>query len=111
MADGNRNHGRDRRGGEEEEIDGEMWANFSGTFRKVQTVLDRNRSLIQQVNDNHQSRIPDNMAKNVPLIQEINHNISTVSSLYSDLSSNFVSSYHHRNGKDADGRRDGGNKA
>ncbi|CAL1387590.1 unnamed protein product [Linum trigynum] len=105
MADGNRN---DRRDGEEG--DGEVWANFSGTFRKVQTVLDRNRSLIQQVNDNHQSRIPDNMAKNVPLIQEINHNISTVSSLYSDLSSNFASSFRHRNGKDADGRH-GGTKA
>ncbi|CAN1748592.1 hypothetical protein LINPERHAP1_LOCUS3446 [Linum perenne] len=42
------------------------------------------------------------MAKNVPLIQEINHNITKISSLYSGMSDNFVSTYHDR-------KRDGGN--
>ncbi|CAN0909710.1 Protein EARLY FLOWERING 4 [Linum grandiflorum] len=82
--------------------DEEAWANLGGTFREVQTVLDRNRELIQQVNENHQSRIGANMAKNVPLIQEINQNISKISNLYSDMSSGFVSTYHDR-------KKDGGN--
>ncbi|CAN1748593.1 Protein EARLY FLOWERING 4 [Linum perenne] len=104
MEDAAKSKGRDRRrckdgGGDEGSA---AWANFGGTFREVQTVLDRNRDLIQQVNDNHQSKIADNMAKNVPLIQEINHNITKISSLYSGMSDNFVSTYHDR-------KRDGGN--
>lgn len=54
-------------------------------------MLDRNRVLIQQVNENHQSKVHDNLVKNVALIQEINGNISKVVSLYSDLSANFSS--------------------
>ncbi|KAK8277700.1 hypothetical protein V6Z11_D10G292500 [Gossypium hirsutum] len=64
-------------------------------FKQVQSVLDRNRMLIQQVNDNHQSKNPDNMVKNVALIQELNGNISKVVSLYSDMSSNFSTSFHN----------------
>ena len=56
----------------------EVCESFNDNFRKVQSVLDRNRVLIQQVNDNHQSKIPDNLVKNVALIQEINGNISKV---------------------------------
>ncbi|KAG2730498.1 hypothetical protein I3760_01G295300 [Carya illinoinensis] len=83
----------------DESGDGEVWDAFNQSFRQVQTVLDRNRSLIQQVNENHQSRIPDNMVKNVALIQEINGNISKVVSLYSDLSSNFSTLFHQRTAK------------
>lgn len=86
----------------DEEDDPEVWKNFNQSFGQVQTVLDRNRALIQQVNENHQSRIPDNMVKNVALIQEINGNISKVVSLYSDLSSNFTTFFHNEkspNGK------------
>ncbi|PON37563.1 hypothetical protein PanWU01x14_319350 [Parasponia andersonii] len=78
----------------EEEGDPEVWKNFNESFGEVQTVLDRNRALIQQVNENHQSRIPDNMVKNVALIQEINGNITKVVSLYSDLSTNFSTFFH-----------------
>ncbi|KAJ6303020.1 hypothetical protein OIU77_016993 [Salix suchowensis] len=46
-------------------------------------------TLIQQVNSNHRSKIPDNLVKNVSLIREINGNISKVISIYSDLSVNF----------------------
>ncbi|GFP84294.1 protein early flowering 4, partial [Phtheirospermum japonicum] len=42
------------------------------SFREVQSVLDLNRRLIQQVNDNHRSKIPRNLATNVELIREIN---------------------------------------
>ncbi|KAJ6690168.1 hypothetical protein OIU85_006448 [Salix viminalis] len=81
----------------EDEVDDEVWATFNNSFRQVQSVLDRNRVLIQQVNENHQSRIPDNMVKNVSLIQELNVNISKVVGLYSDLNSNFSTAYHQRN--------------
>jgi len=81
----------------EDEVDAEVWATFNNSFRQVQSVLDRNRVLIQQVNENHQSRTPDNMVKNVSLIQELNGNISKVVGLYSDLNSNFSTAYHQRN--------------
>ncbi|XP_028803771.1 protein EARLY FLOWERING 4 isoform X2 [Neltuma alba] len=79
-----------------EQGDPKAWAAFNKSFRQVQSVLDRNRLLIQQVNENHQSRIPDNMVKNVSLIQELNGNISKVVSLYSDLNSNFSTMYQQR---------------
>lgn len=88
---------------QEGEGDAEVWQNFNTNFGQVQSVLDRNRVLIQQVNENHQSKIPDNMVKNVALIQEINGNISKVVSLYSDLSTNFSRAFHQRN-KNDDGR-------
>lgn len=73
----------------DDDCDKEVWDTLSGSFRRVQSVLDQNRALIQQVNENHQSKTPDNLAKNVALIQEINGNISKVMSMYSDLSVNF----------------------
>lgn len=68
----------------------QAWNAFADSFSEVQTVLDRNRMLIQQANENHQSRIPDNMVKNVAIIQELNGNITKVASIYSDLSTNFT---------------------
>ena len=65
-------------GGDMEGGSAKVWESFNDNFQKVQSVLDRNRVLIQQVNDNHQSKIPDNLIKNVALIQEINGNISKV---------------------------------
>ncbi|XVF24130.1 hypothetical protein REPUB_Repub13aG0100800 [Reevesia pubescens] len=85
---------------EEVEGDPEVWTTFDKSFKQVQSVLDRNRVLIQQVNQNHQSKIPDNMVKNVALIQELNGNISKVVSLYSDLSSNFSNVFHQQNDDD-----------
>ncbi|KHN36376.1 Protein EARLY FLOWERING 4 [Glycine soja] len=78
-------------GEEAEDVgDPEAWATLNKGFRQVQSVLDRNRLLIQQVNENQQSRMHDNMVKNVSLIQELNGNISKVVSLYSDLNTNFT---------------------
>ncbi|GMP80181.1 hypothetical protein CsSME_00035382 [Camellia sinensis var. sinensis] len=70
---------------------------LSGSFRPRQRrqrpILFRrslwNRALIQQVNENHQSKMPDNLVKNVALIREINRNISKVISLYSNLFIDF----------------------
>lgn len=73
------------------ECDGEAWSTLSRSFRQAQTVLDVNRALIEEVNSNHESKIPDNMAKNVGLIRQISGNISKVLTIYSDLSSSFSS--------------------
>ncbi|GAV66616.1 DUF1313 domain-containing protein, partial [Cephalotus follicularis] len=81
---------------EEEECDVEVWDTLSKNFKQVQTVLDHNRILIQQVNENHQSRTPDNLVKNVGLIREINRNISKVQFIYSDLSLNFSNTVNQR---------------
>ena len=81
--------GHAKNGEEEEECDVEAWDTLSKSFKQVQSVLDHNRDLIRQVNANHQSKIPDNLVKNVSLIREINGNISKVISIYSDLSVNF----------------------
>ncbi|GKU93364.1 hypothetical protein SLEP1_g6962 [Rubroshorea leprosula] len=58
--------------------DGEAWSTLSKAFKQVQAVLDQNWDLIQKVNENHRSKIPDNLVKNVALIGEINGNISKV---------------------------------
>ncbi|XP_019167759.1 PREDICTED: protein EARLY FLOWERING 4-like isoform X2 [Ipomoea nil] len=82
--------------GKEEECDAEAWEMLSKCFREVQTALDQNRALIQQVNENQQSKLPDNLAMNPALIREINGNISRVVGLYSDLSVNFAGLVRHR---------------
>ncbi|KAL0454792.1 UNVERIFIED_CONTAM: protein EARLY FLOWERING 4 [Sesamum latifolium] len=43
---------------EEESCDVEAWETLSKGFKEVQSVLDHNRRMIQQVNDNHRSKIP-----------------------------------------------------
>lgn len=81
---------------EDEDCDVEAWETLSKSINDVQSVLDHNRVLIKQVNENHQSKLPDNLVKNVALIQEINGNISKVMGLYSDLSVNFPSIVQQR---------------
>ncbi|GFY82105.1 hypothetical protein Acr_02g0003450 [Actinidia rufa] len=90
-------NGHARGGGDDG--DGEFWSSFTENLRKVQSVLDRNSELIQQANENHHSKIRDNLVKNVALIQEINGNISKVVSLYSDLNVNLSSVINQRNGE------------
>ncbi|KAK7281151.1 hypothetical protein RIF29_08878 [Crotalaria pallida] len=91
---------------EAEEGDPEVWATFNHSFRQVQSVLDRNRHLIQQVNENQQSRMHDNMVKNVSLIQELNGNINKVASIYNDLNSNFTNACQQRSRNSGSNRRD-----
>ncbi|CAA7038035.1 unnamed protein product [Microthlaspi erraticum] len=81
---------------DEESDDVKVWDTLSNGFKRAQLLLDRNRDLIQRVNDNHRSRIPDNVARNVSLINEINGNISRVMEIYSDLSLNFTKSFNER---------------
>ena len=81
---------------EDEGCDVQAWETLSKSFNDVQSVLDHNRVLIKQVNENHQSKVADNLVKNVALIQEINGNISKVMGIYSDLSVNFSSIVQQR---------------
>ncbi|XP_021732625.1 protein EARLY FLOWERING 4-like [Chenopodium quinoa] len=96
MEDGNRRRRTATHNMDEFSGDGcggpQAWNAFAESFSEVQTVLDRNQKLIQQANENHQSRLPDNMKKNVAIIQELNGNITKVASIYSDLSANFSGS-------------------
>ncbi|RDX93919.1 Protein ELF4-LIKE 1, partial [Mucuna pruriens] len=63
-------------------VDDETWDTLSRSFG-------RRRS-------NHESKIPDNLVKNVGLITQIHGNISKVGSIYSNLSVNFSTIVHHR---------------
>ncbi|ESQ51498.1 hypothetical protein EUTSA_v10017683mg [Eutrema salsugineum] len=76
--------------------DDEVWDTLSNGFKRAQLVLDQNRDLIQRVNENHRSRIPDNVTRNVGLINEINGNISRVMETYTDLSFEITKMFHER---------------
>ncbi|KAA3468266.1 protein ELF4-LIKE 3-like [Gossypium australe] len=59
---------------------------------QVQTILDQNRLLINEINMNHESKVPPNLTRNVGLIRELNNNIKRVVDLYTDLSISFIKS-------------------
>ncbi|KAK3438759.1 hypothetical protein EUGRSUZ_C03559 [Eucalyptus grandis] len=69
--------------------DGRVLQTFRKSFVQVQNILDQNRLLIREINQNHESKIPDNLSRNVGLIRELNNNIKQVVDLYGDLSGNF----------------------
>ncbi|KAK8481811.1 hypothetical protein V6N12_019314, partial [Hibiscus sabdariffa] len=58
---------------------------------------------------NHESKIPDNLSRNVGLIRELNNNIRRVAELYADLSSSFAKSMDTSSEEDLSGamRSDG----
>lgn len=74
------------------QIDSKVLQTFQKSFVQVQDILDQNRLLINEINQNHESRIPDNLSRNVGLIRELNSNIRRVVDLYGDLSSSFTKS-------------------
>ncbi|OAY76739.1 Protein ELF4-LIKE 3 [Ananas comosus] len=63
---------------------------FQKSFVQVQNILDQNRLLINEINQNHESKIPDNLGRNVGLIRELNSNIRRVVDLYAELSAAFA---------------------
>lgn len=81
---------RDQDKDDDEDCDADAWETLNRDFAQVQSVLDQNRLLIQQVNENHLSRIHDNTVNNVSLIREINSNICKVISTYSKLSADII---------------------
>lgn len=74
------------------QIDGKVMQTFQKSFVQVQNLLDQNRLLINEINQNHESKVPDNLSRNVGLIRELNNNIRRVVDLYADLSSSFTKS-------------------
>ncbi|XP_020673724.1 protein ELF4-LIKE 4 isoform X2 [Dendrobium catenatum] len=82
---------------------------FNNSFGQVQSILDQNRLLINEINQNHESKIPDNLSRNVRLIRELNNNIRRVVDLYADLSTSFSKSMEDSSNGDSAGtlRSDG----
>ncbi|PSS18098.1 Protein ELF4-LIKE like [Actinidia chinensis var. chinensis] len=78
--------------GNSTQVDGKVLQTFQKSFVQVQNILDQNRLLINEINQNHESKIPDNLTRNVGLIRELNNNIRRVADLYADLSSSFSKS-------------------
>lgn len=72
------------------QIDGKVLQTFHKSFGQVQNILDQNRLLIYEISQNHESKIPDNLSRNVVLIRELNNNITRVVDLYAGLSSSFT---------------------
>jgi Early Flowering 4 domain len=66
--------------------------NLEKCFIQVQGILNKNRLLINEIDQNHKSCEPDNLSRNVSLIRELNTNISRVVDLYADLSVSFTKS-------------------
>jgi hypothetical protein len=63
---------------------------FQTSFVQVQSLLDQNRALIDEINQNHESKVPADLSRNVGLIRDLNSNIRRVVDLYADLSSFFA---------------------
>ncbi|XP_061343280.1 protein ELF4-LIKE 3-like [Gastrolobium bilobum] len=74
------------------QIDSKVLNTFQKSFVQVQNILDQNRLLINEINQNHESKVPDNLTRNVGLIRELNNNVRRVVDLYADLSSSFTKS-------------------
>jgi len=77
-------------GGGGQVVDGKLIQTYHKSFVQVQSLLDQNRMLISEINQNHESRAPDNLTRNVGLIRELNNNIRRVVGLYADLSASFA---------------------
>ncbi|XP_074584940.1 protein ELF4-LIKE 3-like [Curcuma longa] len=86
------------------QVDGKVFANFQKSFLQVQSILDQNRLLINEINQNHESKIPDNLTRNVSLIRELNNNIRRVVDLYADLSLSFTRSMDAPSEGDSEGK-------
>ncbi|MED6109563.1 Protein ELF4-LIKE 4 [Stylosanthes scabra] len=78
--------------GSNEETDSKVLKRFQKSFVQVQNILDQNRVLINEINQNHESKVADNLGRNVGLIRELNNNIRRVVDLYAGLSTSFVKS-------------------
>ncbi|KAG6738175.1 hypothetical protein POTOM_059738 [Populus tomentosa] len=72
------------------QVDSKILQTFQKSFVQVEDILDQNRLLINEINQNQESKIPDKLTRTVGLIKELNSNIRRVVGLYADLSSNFI---------------------
>ncbi|CAA2993079.1 Hypothetical predicted protein [Olea europaea subsp. europaea] len=88
-------------------LDGKVVQTFQKNFVQVQNILDQNRVLINEINQNHESKIPDNLSRNVGLIRELNNNIRRVVDLYGHLSTSFTKSVDASSEGDSNGHKRG----
>ena len=58
-------------------LDPRLWPGFE-KFNHVQVILDQNRLLIHEINQNHEARSSDALSRNVALIRELNSNVTKV---------------------------------
>jgi len=72
------------------QIDGKVMQTFQKSFGQVQNILQHNRLLINEINQNQESKTPDNLSRNVGLIRELNNNITRVVDHYAVLSTSFT---------------------
>ncbi|CAA7057906.1 unnamed protein product [Microthlaspi erraticum] len=86
------------------QIDGKILQTFQNSFVQVQNILDHNRLLINEINQNHESKIPHNLGRNVVLIKELNNNVRKVAHIYVDLSNSFSKSMEASSEADSAGR-------
>ncbi|CAO2841985.1 unnamed protein product [Amaranthus hypochondriacus] len=90
--------------GNDPHIDNKVLQTFlQKSFGQVQSILDQNRLLINQINQNHESRLPDNISRNVGLIRELNNNIKRIVELYADLSKSVTKSIEASSEGDSSG--------
>jgi hypothetical protein len=73
-----------------DDVDEKLVQTFHKSFVQAQSILDQNRLLINEINQNHESRAPRNLTRNVGLIRELNCNARRVVGLYADLSASFA---------------------
>ena len=90
------------------QLDGKVLQTFQKNIGQVQDILDQNRLLINEINQNHESKVPDNLSRNVGLIRELNNNIRRVVDLYADLSSSFTKSMEASSEGDSSGLKSDG---
>ncbi|CAL9197431.1 unnamed protein product [Musa hybrid cultivar] len=64
-------------------------------FGQVQSRLDQNRKLINEINQNQASRIPGRLNRNARLIGKLNSNIRRVVDVDVELSLSFTGSRRH----------------
>ncbi|CAO2823170.1 unnamed protein product [Amaranthus hypochondriacus] len=85
--------------------DNKLTQKFQSSLVQVQSILDQNRLLINEINKNHETRLPDNLSRNSVLIRELNNNIRRVVELYADMSRFLVTSNDTSSEGDSNGTK------
>ncbi|XP_057455089.1 protein ELF4-LIKE 4 [Lotus japonicus] len=89
--------------GNTSQVDSRVMQVFQKSLLQAQDILNQNRVLINEINQNHESKMPDNLSRNVGLIKELNSNIRRVVDLYADISSSFTKSQEASSEGDSSG--------
>ncbi|URE32236.1 hypothetical protein MUK42_37092 [Musa troglodytarum] len=76
------------------QVDDKAFHAVQKSFVQVQSILNQNRLLINEINQNHETMIPE----------ELNNNIRRVVDLYADLSLSFAGPTEASSGGDSGGK-------